>query len=454
MKEYKVSKATYRCDYEDKVLLINTLRGKLMFSNNQKDINNMFQLIQDTGKVENEDEIFEKLLSNGFIVEKTLNEEIVMKKRYWDEVYDSRLGITIMPTEQCNCRCPYCYENFSKSKMNEKNLESFILFLQKNLVYYTGLNISWFGGEPLLALDVIEKISSKAIELCRLHRIMFDSSITTNGVLLTPEVMKRLLTCRVNRFQITLDGPKETHDTTRVLRNGAGTFDTIINNLLAIKKVKTATLRINVRINVTQESMKKLPELIVFLNKNFGADRRFSFYFRPIGDWNSNIRSGILKDSLLSSLELVYKVLLDCSIKLNYGILYQMLMSPMCFANKKNHFVLGADGAIYKCTVYFDKEKNNIGQLQSDGQILWNEEKLAQWITDKYNNAKCENCFLSATCHGKGCPAKKIIFDMDMGCGHEKDNIVNILKLVYQSNNVHHFYKQLEGENGNDERWN
>ena len=444
MKEYKVSKATYKCDYEDKVLLVNTLNGNLMCSNNQKAINNVFQLIQDTGCVENEDEVYGNLRAKGFIIEKTANEEIVELKRYWDEVYDNRLGITIMPTEQCNCRCPYCYESFSKPKMNEEIVESLILFLQKNLVSHTGLNISWFGGEPLLALDVIEKISNKAIEFCRLRRIMFDSSITTNGVLLTPEVMKRLLACRVNRFQITLDGPRETHDKTRILRSGAGTFDTIINNLLAIKKVKTAVLKINIRVNITQESLKKLPELIVFLHEKFGDDKRFSFYFRPIGDWNSNIENDTLKDSLLSSLESVYKILLDCSVKLNYGILYQMLISPMCFANKKNHFVLGSDGTAYKCTVYFDKEENNIGQLQSDGRILWNEEKIAKWIVNNSNNAKCENCFLAAACHGKGCPAKKLIFGVDTGCGHEMENIGDILKLVYQSNNIHHLYKQLE----------
>jgi putative arylsulfatase regulator len=444
MSDYRISDYTYFCRDNGQMLFINTLNKNLMYSDETSRIQHILDNLSTGGLSETDQGILNSLLKNGFIIVHDYDEKTIAQKRYWDEVYDSRLGITVMPTEQCNCRCPYCYESFSKPHMDDKTVEALLSFLGKNLIRYTGLNISWFGGEPLLALEVVEKISKKVLEMCRVRHIMYDSSITTNGVLLTPEVFRKLLNCRISRFQITLDGPKATHDQTRVLRNGKGTFDTIINNLIAIKNSQASAIRVNVRINVTKQTLNMLPEFIEFLSDTFGDDKRFSFYFRPIGDWDHNIEEGTLKDSLLPSLEAVYKILLENPRKLNYGILYQLLLSSMCYANKRNHFVLGSDGTVYKCTVYFNENINKVGKLTPNGVIDWDEEKLAKWVNNDFSASKCKTCFLAATCHGKGCPAKELIYGQKAGCGHEFENVSNILKLLYQSNNFHHYYKKLE----------
>lgn len=444
MDEYKLSEFTYFCTFDNRLLLVNTLSKKLMYSEMPAFTGDILDKVRHREPVDTDSPVFQKLCDNGYLVKTAVNEPLIAKKRYWDTVYDTRLGITLMPTEQCNCRCPYCYESFSKPKMDSQTVQNLLLFLKKNLIRYTGLNISWFGGEPLLAMDVMETISREILDICHARRMLYDSSITTNGVLLTPDVFRRLLSLRISRFQITLDGPKETHDRTRVFKNGGGTFDIIMNNLLAIKESKTSTVRINIRINLTKESLKNLPEFLDFLYDRFGDDKRFFFYFRPIGDWNHNIEAQTLKDSLLPSLYHVYEILLQHPKKLNYGILYQMIMDSMCYASKKNHFVLGSDGTVYKCTVYFDEEINQVGKLVDGGKIVWDEEKLAKWINNDFSSSKCRDCFMNATCHEKGCPAKDLIYGKQSGCGHEAENISNILKLLYQSKDLHHFYEKLE----------
>lgn len=112
--------------------------------------------------------------------------------------------------------------------------------------------------------------------------------------------------------------------------------------------------------------------------------------------------------------------------------------------HQKNHFVLGSDGTVYKCTVYFNEEINKVGRLVQNGYIIWDEERLAKWINNDFNASKCDTCFLSASCHGRGCPAKEVIYGVKSGCGHEFENVSSILKLLYQSNDFHHFYKRLE----------
>ena len=113
--------------------------------------------------------------------------------KYYDKIYDKMLSLTIMPTELCNFRCRYCYEKFEKGKMQEDIYKGIVKYLQKNLSSYSGLDISWFGGEPLLALDIIEKMSTDIYELCKLLKKPYMAGMTTNGYLLTPEVVERLL---------------------------------------------------------------------------------------------------------------------------------------------------------------------------------------------------------------------------------------------------------------------
>ena len=56
-------------------------------------------------------------------------------------------------------------------------------------------------------------------------------SIITNGLLLTPEVVDRLLPFGLSGVKITLDGDRDTHNRMRPLRGGQGTFDRIIENI-------------------------------------------------------------------------------------------------------------------------------------------------------------------------------------------------------------------------------
>ena len=70
-----------------------------------------------------------------------------------------RLHLIILPTEQCNFRCKYCYEDFKVGKMAKFCVEGINKLISQRLPNTSNLTISWFGGEPLLALDIISNIS-------------------------------------------------------------------------------------------------------------------------------------------------------------------------------------------------------------------------------------------------------------------------------------------------------
>ena len=65
------------------------------------------------------------------------------------------LLLTIMPTEGCNFRCPYCYEDHTPISMNRKLLDQIQDYITRKAPNFQHVNTVWFGGEPTLCKDKI-----------------------------------------------------------------------------------------------------------------------------------------------------------------------------------------------------------------------------------------------------------------------------------------------------------
>lgn len=66
-----------------------------------------------------------------------------------------------------------------KGKMNDTVQEAVIAYVRKNIHKHTGLYISWFGGEPLEALDVVEKLSRAFQNICKVAKKTYSAGMTT-----------------------------------------------------------------------------------------------------------------------------------------------------------------------------------------------------------------------------------------------------------------------------------
>src|SRR5699024_7159593 len=86
--------------------------------------------------------------------------ELVPFSNYSDkvdrEISDKISYFILHITEECNLACKYCFQSDKKNiTMTDKEIKSFIDYIYaKNL---DEVNIRFFGGEPLLAIDVIKK---------------------------------------------------------------------------------------------------------------------------------------------------------------------------------------------------------------------------------------------------------------------------------------------------------
>ena len=144
-----------------------------------------------------------------------------------------RVALVVCPTLACNFDCPYCFENHGAGKMTPE-VQDDVVALAKRMMEACGakdLKITWFGGEPLLATDVIESLSERLIALVDERGGSYDAGIITNGYLLTQDVADMLARMRISMLQVTLDGLAPSHNATRPLAGGGPTFERIVSNL-------------------------------------------------------------------------------------------------------------------------------------------------------------------------------------------------------------------------------
>ncbi len=187
-------------------------------------------------------DFYHHLINTGFIIPLDTDEveKVKILVRNIDQENDNSYHIIINPTMNCNFKCWYCYEtHIKKSKITENDLSKVKKFISSvlnkpNLEYFS---LSWFGGEPLLyfnetVLPVLEYVAP----IIEKKKLGFSSDFTTNGLLITQEILNQCKKHGVNDFQITLDGHRDRHNEVRFVSKERGSYDEIVKNIkLAVK---------------------------------------------------------------------------------------------------------------------------------------------------------------------------------------------------------------------------
>lgn len=345
------------------------------------------------------------------------------------------LRLIIMPTEQCNFRCQYCYESFKFGKMSLEMQDAIINFVRKNIYKYTEVHLDWYGGEPLLAFDVIQYISENVLKICKCAKKPLITSVTTNGYFLTLDVYKKLQSYNLVNIQVTIDGLKKTHDRQRVLADGKPTYDVILNNLLEIKnKTKSGIAKIIIRTNVTKDIFNNFTDYIDFYYNCFGDDKRFSFLIRPVGDWGGEavhqIEEQLMNKNAFS--QVYTKIIQKNKLNLSFYENYFEPAGSICYAGIRNSFIIRANGKINKCTCDLDSEINDIGKLLPNGDMELDINKHAKWICLK-ERSECFNCNFFGSCVSSNCPMKMLGPKEFYTCGYEKVYLIPTLIMLSRS---------------------
>ena len=191
------------------------------------------------------------------------------------------VNLTVCPTMGCNFDCPYCFEDHFVGKMSAE-VQDDIVALAERMLDGSGeknISVTWFGGEPLLAPDIIESLSERLIALAEERDGEYVASIITNGYLLSQEIVDMLDRCKVKSAQVTIDGMGATHDATRHLADGGPTFERITSNLRELE----IPFRVNIRHNVHEGNKGEMDELAAFVEELAEqSGNKLSYYPAPV----------------------------------------------------------------------------------------------------------------------------------------------------------------------------
>lgn len=442
--EYKLSRFNYVTESKDgEMILYNSYYGTesiCKVSSEQKDT--VAKVLKQNSFENIDPDVIEKLKKGGFLVDINCDEDQMLKFLYINKVNSGYLSLCILPTEQCNYRCQYCFESFKRGRMPESVQNGIIDYVEKNIRNYKGLNIDWFGGEPLVAMDIIEKMSERFIEICKKNRVPYVANVTSNGYLLTLNNFKKLYKYHVRDYTITIDGIRETHNEQKPLAGGGETFDRVIQNLLDIKEnVKSNFFHVNIRTNFTMKIYEKMEEFVDFYYERFHGDRRFTFLARPAGDWGGDAVKEI-KENLctIENFDKVLEKMTEFPKQLDYGTQFQALNpgSSMCLFTDINTFLIDSEGTIRKCSCLLDLDENRIGKVADDGSVQIDFSEKAKWVNFCDADEKCRECFFAPACLGNACPATTSLFHKpDEECTvYEKVHIDKVLQLYVKFHEV------------------
>jgi len=381
----------------------------------------------------------------GIIVSGNLDEKQEWCAEYRRGKEDaSFLDLTILSTQQCQFKCVYCFEGEKGNKtLTDETSAAIKSFLEKRAGTFNKLRVAWFGGEPLLEVERIRELSAFFLDFCKKHNISYYADVTTNGYALNPSKCEIFFNeCNIKRYIITVDGIAAVHDKRRPLRNGAGTFDVIWNNIVTLVNIGAG---VTIRVTIDKVNAGNVKELIDRIAESEIARKTGLMFVRTI-DYLYTPDS--VKDTIYKSEEFAPIEMELIEYAHSKGILEYATPRPCPLGGclRKGDIVIGTKGEIYKCLDTVGEEQWITGDISGD-----NENSGAGWYRDWLSwepsaNATCAECKLQPLCNG-GCPHNALFASKKHGtdtqCPDWKFNYKKNVQLYTQKRLQLHEYQEV-----------
>ncbi|MCP4134832.1 MAG: radical SAM protein [bacterium] len=311
------------------------------------------------------------------------------------------LTVHLEVTGDCNLSCKHCFAagNRSGKILDLKELDS----LFREMAMMGSFRLGLTGGEPFMRKEIFEIIDlavERGLTPC----------LTTNGLLLSSEVVERLKQVKFAWLNISLDGASaETNDYTR----GSGVFHRVIKN---IKKI-SRQLEFSMAFTVMKHNTGEMGDFCK-LSKKMGAK---AVVFRPLYPVGSAVNNPDLMPgfheyiSALNALDAVKKELgIDIQNIHPWGPGSRGESQGMVYENfgcgaANTVCSISANGTVSPCS-FLGREYRGGSLRKRSFREIWNESEPFQRLRNITINEYCGDCRHYGVCSG-GCRVRALVMN-------------------------------------------
>ena len=400
---YKFSQYNIFINKEEKMFyLFNSNTGATFLID--EDVKNRIEDNDIASFTEEEIKVYE---DTGVIVKNDVDESRLFSYLYNKQKFNNDiLSITMLLTYECNLRCVYCYEGAGeviKGSLDNNTRERIFRFIKKQLDERGSkvLSMVLFGGEPLLDFSSNYEWLDEIKAYCEKNGKRFVTSIVSNGVLLSEEVIDKLKFYNCESVQITLDGVKAVHDARRIYKDGRGSFDEVMRGIKLLYNDNEIDNPV-IRINIDKNNIQDVKELLGYL-KSEGLQGCFIDFGVVKGTTNacsSYTGNCFIEEELGDILDDLWNMLED------YGFNYNanpQKKNMFCGLFGDAAFTISPFGEIYKCWDHVGMDNHLMGKIDDDGNLIDVTYKYVDWMSHNPTEIEeCHSCKYLPACGG-GC---------------------------------------------------
>lgn len=248
-------------------------------------------------------------------------------------------GFMILPTLACNARCVYCYEEgMQPVSMTAETADATVRYIVETHADEP-VRLTWFGGEPLLRPDVIDRIC----EGLQKAGVPYRCSMVSNGSLITPEIIEKMKGLwNVTGIQISVDGCEKDYIARKRYVSYHDDYHAVIK---AIDRMSEAGIHVIVRCNTDESNLPGIPQFLSDFKTGVAHKDNVKIYFSPLNQVRTGKNAIAMWHEIRKTRAMIeaagFRTIEQQKSKLRFGVYH-------CMADGGS-VVIGPDGKLYPC---------------------------------------------------------------------------------------------------------
>ncbi len=314
-----------------------------------------------------------------------------------EKEYKKLEHLRLILTNKCNLKCIYCYADGGSyhQKLDEKNFDTVKKTIQFFYSKYKYIHqISFFGGEPLIKVDLIEQSCAYINSYCEKNEIPLPIySMVTNATLMDDKAVEIIFRYKIH-INVSLDGPKEFNDRQRIFVEGnKSVFDLVDTNITKLRKKQSFSIESTCsnRIDEFGYTFKDIQE---YFRNRYSISRvnvSAAIIVDKVDDKLKLNNNEYVGNSTLANVKKFFNqegfVFNDLIIRLLNTYFTNYYCSTFCDAGV-TQFSIWMNGDVYPCQLYIGKEEYKLGNIDE-----LNDRTLCEFKNKQLKNFdKCEKC--------------------------------------------------------------